>query len=151
MIIKPKDHHFHRPEIEALLDLFTVYQNLELSSEEKSRTTFMIADDRKRGVYGGALLYQRPIVELNDKIRKMLSALCINKRKVWTGALCFRIEEEEPFSALDKLELYQNFYQNLFKQFIRFRKQEKTNFLILSLCPKDFIRTKVYGQWPYLC
>ena len=149
-IIKPKDYNLYQPKIEALLDLFSVYQNVELSSEEKRTATFMIAEDKERGVYGGAFLIQKPIEKLDEKTRDILNVFSSHKKKVWTANLCFCLDGNEPFSDLENLDLCQNFYERLFKKFIKFGKQEKTKFLVLTLRPTDLFRSKTYGHWPYL-
>jgi len=149
-IIHPKDHDFYKAKIEALLDLFKVYQKIDLLPEERSTTTFMIAEDRKRGIYGGALLTQEYLGDLEDRVGKTIAALSLNKRRVWVARICFCIEEREPFSALEQIDLCENFYDDLYRRFIKLGAQEKTRFLVLTLHPTDFFRTKTYGHWPYL-
>ena len=149
-IIEPKDHYLHKPRIEALLDLFQIYHNFELSSEEKSKTTFIIAEDETNGVYGGALLYKKKVGDLYDKIRKIISAFHPMGRKVWVAHLCLSLDQNEPFSAFNEFELCQDFYKNLLKRFIKFGRKKKTKFIILSLHPMASFKEKLYGQWSYL-
>ena len=149
-IIKSKDYNLNQPKIEALLDLFRVYQNVELSSEEKRTATFMIAEDKERGIYGGAFLIQKPVEKLDEKITNILHVFSSHKRKVWTANLCFCVDGNEPFSDLENLDLCESFYNGLLKKLIKFGKQEKTKFLVLTLRPTDLFRSKTYGHWPYL-
>ena len=149
-IIEPKDHCFHRSRIEALLDLFQIYHNFELTLEEKISSTFIIAEDERNGVYGGAILYKKKVGALYDKIRNIVSVFHPTGRKVWVGHLCLSLDQSEPFSAFNELELCRNFYQNLLKRFIKFGRKKKTKFFILSLHPMASFKEKTYGQWPYL-
>ncbi len=149
-IIEPKDHCFHRFRIEALLDLFQIYHNFELTFEEKISSTFIIAEDERNGVYGGAILYKKKVGALYDKIRNIVSVFHPTGRKVWVGHLCLSLDQSEPFSVFNELELCRNFYQNLLKRFIKFDRKKKTKFFILSLHPMASFKEKIYGQWPYL-
>jgi hypothetical protein len=149
-VIKPKDYNLYQPKIEALLDLFSVYQNVELTSEEKRTATFMIAEDKERGVYGGAFLIQKPMEKLDEKISNILHVFSSHKKKVWTAKLCFCVDGNEPFSDLENFDLCQNFYEMLLKKLIKFGKKEKTKFLMLTLRPTDLFRSKSYGHWSYL-
>lgn len=149
-IIEPKDHCFHRSRIEALLDLFQIYHNFELTFEEKISSTFIIAEDERNGVYGGAILYKKKVGALYDKIRNIVSAFHPTGRKVWVATLCLSLDQSEPFSAFEELELCQTFYQSLLKRFIKFGRKKKTKFFILSLHPMASFKEKIYGQWPYL-
>lgn len=149
-IIEPKDHCFHTSRIESLLDLFRIYHNFELSSEEKGRTTFIIAEDERNGVYGGALLYKKKVGDLYDKIKNIVSTFHPNGRKVWVATLCLSLNQNVSFSTLDELDLCEAFYQSLLKRFIKFGRKKKAKFFILSLSPLAYVKEKVYGDWPYL-
>jgi len=171
-IIKPRDHKHHQAKIEAFLDLFTIYQRqvdplkeplkeplrFEFSSEEQSKITFIIAEDTKRGVYGGALLYQLSVKDIDEKLGKVISALS-NKTKVWVSRLCFCAEKEDldsenldpGFSSdIEQLDFCHRFYHDLLREFIKFGKKQKAGFLVLSLTPMNYFKTKSYGDWPYL-
>ena len=149
-IIEPKDHCLHKSRIEALLDLFKLYHNFELTLEEKARTTFIIAEDESHDVYGGALLYKRKLGDLHDKIGKIVSTLHASGRKIWVANLCLSLDQSEPFSTLDELELCQAFYQNLLKRFMKFGRKKNAKFFILSLHPMASFKEKLYGRWTYL-
>lgn len=149
-IVKPRHYDVYKPKVEALLDLFTVYQKLEFSSEAKNKTTFMMAEDRKLGVYGGALLYQQPLSQLDGTIRKIISTLHSPKRKIWTVNLFFPGDEGGAYSSLEGVKFCQDFYNGLLKQLIKFAQQKKVPFLVLTLPPSEVFKTKTYGRWPYL-
>ena len=149
-IIEPPSHVFYQSKIDTLLDLFNVYQNLKLPLEQQTKTTFMVAENDKCGVYGGAFLCKKKAYAFDDNIAKIISSLHSNKRKVWAANLCLCIEEDETLSSFDKLDLYQDFYQSLFKKFVAFGKKENANFLVLSLHPTDYFKTITYGYWPFL-
>ena len=149
-IIEPPSHGFYQSKIDTLLNIFKIYQNLELSLEEQAKTTFIVAEDPKCGVYGGALLYKKKVRTFEDRIEKIISALYSNKRKVWAVKLCLCIEEDETLLSFEKLDLFQDFYSSLLKKFMNFGRQENASFLVLSLRPTDFFKTKTHSYWPYL-
>lgn len=144
-IIRPKDHKFHKPKIEALLDLFAIYQKLELFEEEKNSTTFMVANDTTRGVYGGALVRQQPLKCLDPNVAQLISSLSPTKRRVWIVNLCSTIEQEKSFPTIEQLNLCETFYQSLFKNFVKFGKETKIGFLVIKLLHKDYFNLKAYG------
>lgn len=149
-IIKPKDQKFHQATIGSFLDLLNVYHNRALSEEEQAKTIFMIAEDERRGVYGGAMLSQQKVESLQDKIANIIASIDVNHRDVWVANLCFHPVQNEPFSPIEQAELCHNFYNDLLKKFHEFGNHEKISFLVLSLQPMDFFKSKTYGQWPYL-
>src|SRR5687768_7010275 len=123
-IIEPKDHGAHQARIDSFLTLLKMtlsecYQNFSLPSEELSKSSFMIASDNERGVYGGALLCKKKVGELDEKIVNIITAFQSSKRKVLTANFCLCLEEEEVLSSLEKLEFFQNFLQSLFKKLIK--------------------------------
>lgn len=149
-IIEPPSHVFYQSKIDTVLDLFKVYMNVEPRPEEQAKTTFMIAEDEKCGIYGGVLLSKKKGDVFDHKIANVISVLHSNKRKFWTATLCVGLEEDETLSPFDRLELYEDFYQSLFKKLIAFGKKEEANFLVLSSRSEDAFKTKTYGHWPYL-
>jgi hypothetical protein len=149
-IIEPPSHAFYQPKIDAVLDLFKVYMNISLPLEEQAKTTFMIAENEKCGVYGGILLCKKKGDVFDHKITKVISVLHSTKRKFWTATLCVGLAEDETLSAFDKLELCEEIYQSLFKKLMAFGKKEDANFLVLSSRSEDAFKTKTYGHWPYL-
>ena len=148
-IIEPSSHLFYQSKIDSVLDLFKVYMNVSLSVEEQAKTTFMIAEDEKHGVYGGVLLSKKKGDVFDNKITNVISVLHSNKRKFWTATLCLGLEEDQTLGPFERLELCEDFYQSLFKKLMAFGKKEEANFLVLSLRSTDFFKTKTYGHWPY--
>lgn len=168
-IIKPRDHKHNESTIEDLLDLFTATQSqplslssrqslspplrLEFSSEEKSKITFMVAENTGRGVYGGAILYQLSVKNVDEKFAKLISALS-NKTKVWVASPCFYANQQNQdfdlSSDIEQLDLCHRFYHGLLRKFIEFGRKQKAGFLVLSLTPRNYFKTKSYGDWPYL-
>lgn len=149
-IIRPRHFREHKARIGALLDLFTVYQNLNLSLEEKSKTDFFIAKDETQGVYGGALLRQQLLKSLDPKIRQLISSLSPTMRRVWVVNLCLPIGNEESFLTIKGFNLCEVFFQSLFKEFMKFGREAKIGFLVVKLLPRDDFKLKSYGYWPCL-
>lgn len=149
-VIEPPSHVFYQSKIDAVLDLFKVYMNISPSLEEQAKTTFMTLEDEKYGVYGGVLLSKQKGDIFDKKIANIISVLHSNKRKFWTATLCLGLEEGQALGPLERLELCEDVYQNLFKKLIVFGKKEGANFLVLSSRSEEAFKTKTYGHWPYL-
>ena len=149
-IIEPKDHHAYQSRIDSFLGLLKVYQSFSLVPEEKERATFIIGSDNKRGVYGGAVLYQQKIHGLYNNIGKIVSNFQPERESVWVVRLGLYLEDDESSCTFETLELRESFYQNLLKLFIEFGEKEDLDFLILTLCSSDSNKTKHYGNWPYI-
>ncbi|MGC8483797.1 MAG: hypothetical protein ACP5OE_09165 [Thermodesulfobium sp.] len=149
-VIEPQEQDFYKHTINSYLNLLKIYQNFELSSEDKSNATFIIAEDEGRGVYGGALLYQRQVTSLHEKIAKIILSFQPERQEVWGGLLCFCVEDNESVFTLNTLDLYQSFYQNLYRAFVTFGEQKNLDFLAITLRYKDYRNIRTYGHWPYL-
>ena len=63
-MLKSIDSQFYEPRkvrTDSLLSLLKIYHRFYLSFEAHDRATFLVAEDDKRGVYGGAVLYPQKI------------------------------------------------------------------------------------------
>ncbi len=149
-IIEPTVHEVYQSEIDTLLYLFQLSQRVDLPLEEQARSTFIMAKDPKCGVYGGAILRKKPFSAFDETIEAALSTLHSRNRKVWFVQLCACMVECETLSREDKIKLFKTFYSSLYKKFMKFGKQKKTNFLVLSLSPSDYAITNTYQEWPYV-
>lgn len=154
-IIEPQDHIFYKHTIHAFLNLLKVSQNCDVFLKEKhsqikDSTTFIIAGDERRGVYGGAALYRQPVSLLYEKMAKVILHFQSERQEVWSGMLCLRVEDDESVFTLNTLDLHQNFYLNLYKTFVEFGEKKDLDFLDLTLCSKDYYNIRTYGYWPYL-
>jgi len=145
MTIEPKDHPFYKSKIGALLDLFKIYQGIELSFEEEKKATFIIAEDNERGVYGGALLLPEEACPLPKNIRNLISFFLYKKDVIWTLSLCLALERDESYFTINLLDLYKNFYQHLFDVLVAFGRQKEIEFLHLTLAPPEYDNLKKYG------
>lgn len=147
-IIEPKDHCDYRSRIDSFLGLLKVYQSFSLTEEEKENATFILGSDNKRGVYGGAVLYEQKVRDLYKDMGKIVSSFQPERENVWTARLGLYIEDEYTFNS-ETRELRENFYKDLLKHFIDFGEKKNIDFLVLNLCSSDFHRTKHSGYWYY--
>lgn len=147
MLIVQKYDKSYQNKIESLLHLLIVYQKIHLSQEEKDKTTFIIAEDNNRGVYGGAILSQG-LKWMPENIEKAL--ITVEGEITWTARICFCIEEDPPFRSLQLLDLCEGFYKNLLKELAKLGNSQNIDLLLLQLLPADYFNTKQYGNWSYL-
>ncbi len=146
-IIEPQDHSTYQSRIDSFSNLLKIYQNFSLSSKSQDKATFIIAEDEKRGVYGGAVFYPQKAKELHKHISDLL---CIpENRTVWCVRLCFCIDQSENCSKLEVLDLLENFFLNLHQVLSELGKKKDTNCLVLTLNPQDLHNTITYGKWEY--
>lgn len=146
-VIEPTDHNLHQNNIESLLRLFKIYQNFELSPKSQDKTTFIIAEDETRGIYGGAVFFPQKIKELDENLSHLLSIL--ENRTVWCARLCLCTDQDDSFTTLDALEHCENFYVNLYKLLGILGEKKNTNCLPMKLHPKDYHNSLNYGRWSY--
>lgn len=148
-IIEPKDHHIYQARIDSFLGLLKVYQSFSLPLFEKEKATFIIASDNELGVYGGAVLYQQKVAELYKDIGKIVSSFQLERQSAWVARLGL-YRGDEPYFALEELDMREDFYRNLLKHFIEFGEKENLDFLVLTLCSSNSNQTKHHRPWPYL-
>ena len=161
---QPESHKYHKSEIKTLLRLLKSYQRFELPLEERSKASFVIADNRKNGVYGGAVLYRQSLV-----CRDFLSAFTLSSQEenllysienifshcfpevetIWAARVCLRVNDKTFPLTPDLFEYHESFYEELFKYFCAFGETEGIKYLALTLQARDHINTKTYG-WPYV-
>jgi hypothetical protein len=148
-IIEPSSHEVYQSEIDRLLYFLQVSQKVEIPLEDKTRSSFIIAKSPKCGVYGAVFRKKRSDA-LDETIETALSALHSKSRKVWFVQLCACVVGCEGLSREDKLTLFKSFYSRLYRQLVKFGKQHKARFLVLSLSPSDYAITSSYQGWPYI-
>lgn len=133
-IIEPQAQGLHSERINSLLGLLKIYQNFYINPEAQDRATFVIAEDDKRGVYGGAVLYPHPIssfFELSSEetdeniLEKMFSSLHLKGvqpkvKEYWTARICLCLGYDRSTSLRETTELYRCFYHKLYKAFCYF-------------------------------
>jgi hypothetical protein len=147
-IIEPKDHCLYQEKVESLLRLLKVYQDFSLSPKNQEKSTFIIAEDDTRGIYGGAVFYpQKTKDELQETLSKFLSFS--QNRTVWCTCLCFCPDEKENIT-IEAIELRENFYVKLYEILDDLGEKKSTNCLPISLSLKDLHHSLVHGGWSYL-
>lgn len=155
---KPGGHAFHQSEIKTLLRLLKSYQHLLFPFEEREKASFLIADHKQQGMYGGAILYRQQTLSFTglssykhhqDTIEDVISAFQSEGKEVWMARLCLRVDRRAFPLTSETFQYHEDFYKKLLKYFIAFGKKEGMGFLALTLQLRDYINTKSYG-WPYV-
>ncbi len=168
-IIEPQTHELHSERINSLLGLLKIYQNFYIDPEAQDRATFVIAEDDKRGVYGGAVLYPHPIssfFELSSEetdennLVKMFSSVHLKGvqpkvKEYWTARICLCLGYDRSTSLRETAELYRCFYHKLYKAFCYFGEKENLEYLSFTLRTSDThvnnnLRPLTYQSWPSL-
>lgn len=156
-IISPKGHKYHQSSIEAFLDLLRVYQNYELSEEKRWNATFLIAEDQKQGVYGGALLYPQKIKEYRneepletpeDTFHGAFVTFQPQVKEFWIARICYCLEANIA-SSLNDQDCCNRFYDDLYEELLQFGNGKGIEFIAFSLCAFEAISPPLHESWPY--
>lgn len=166
-IIEPHAHELHSERINSLLGLLKIYQNFYLDPEAQDRATFVIAEDDKRGVYGGTVLYPRSPYEVpsflellpEDMDNELLDQLALrvqpNVKEYWTARICLCLGHDRTTPLRETVKLYRSFYHNLYKAFCYFGEKENIHYLPFTLRATDThvdnnLHILTYQTWPSL-
>ncbi len=148
--IEPKNQHLYKAKIDSLLSFLKIYQDFTPSSEIIENATFIIAENEKLGVYGGAIVYPQNVRALYQKLASALLEFFPEKEQIWSTRLCFCTDQDDGFLTLETFELCENFYRDLHKALGEVGKKKGINYLALTLRSKDHRNTITYGRWSYL-
>lgn len=149
-IIEPKERQLHQSKIDSLLSLLKIYQDFTPSSEKIENALFIIAENEKFGVYGGAVIYLQNVRTLYHKLAAPLLEFLPKKDKTWCVRLCFCADQDDRVLILETLELCEHFYVNLYKILGKLGQKKRTPYFALTLPSKEYRNTVTYGHWSYL-
>jgi hypothetical protein len=149
-IIEPRDHHLHKSKISSLLNFLKIYQKFSLLPEEKETATFIIAENEKFGVYGGAVVYLKDVKRLYHKLAAPLLEFLPKKEQIWCVRLCFSADQNDRVLILETLKLCEDFYVGLYKILYALGQKKRENYFALTLRTQDHQNTLTYGRWSYL-
>jgi hypothetical protein len=149
-IIEPKDHHLHTSKISSLLNFLKIYQKFSLIPEEKETATFIIAENEKFGVYGGAVVYLQDVKRLYHKLAAPLLEFLPKKEQIWCVRLCFSADQDDRVLILETLALCEAFHVGLYKILCALGQKKRTPYFALTLRTQDHQNTLNYGRWSYL-
>lgn len=163
-IIEPHVHEFYGEKIDTLLGLLKIYQNFYLFPDDRDKATFVVAEDDKRGIYGGAVLYPCmtfPSLEFmpedthDEILGKIFSSFHPKTQEYWTARICLCIGHDTSTPLFEAVKLCQHFYRTLYKAFCYFGEQKRIEYLTFTLRPTDThvgntLRMLTYQTWPYL-
>lgn len=146
-IIEPLDQKDYQIQIDSFLSLLTIYQNYSLLPQDWENGTFIIASDNEFGVYGGALLIQKSVYDLDQKLKQLILTFQPDTNIVWTIRIGFYREHEAHSPKIKALNSNLDFYQNLLKTVNGLGIKKRIDFLYLSMNVNEHTKLKKYGFW----
>ena len=166
-MLKSIDSQFYEPRkvrTDSLLSLLKIYHRFYLSFEAHDRATFLVAEDDKRGVYGGAVLYPQKISSSLDissedtreeRLEKLFSAFQPKGQEYWKARLCLCIGHDTTTPLFEQIHLCQNFFGNLYYAFTVFGARKEIDYLAITLRLADTrvdnsLNILAYKNWPLL-
>ncbi|MDI9640441.1 hypothetical protein QM565_32595 [Geitlerinema splendidum] len=132
------------------MNFLKIYQKFSLLPEEKETATFIIAENEKFGVYGGAVVYLQDVKRLYHKLAAPLLEFLPKKDKIWCVRLCFSANQDDRVLILETLTLCEDFYVSLYKILGELSQKKRENYFALTLRTQDHQNTLNYGRWSYL-
>lgn len=99
-------------------------------------------------INGGAVLLQRKENTFPPHIRKQFNTFMPLDQKIWTATI--KLELRHGISRQDFERLSTIFYRELYKVFMAFGIQTKTDFLYLGLTAYEHLATELLENWPYI-
>lgn len=150
-IIEPKYHCFYKIPIDRFIELTKLYSPLEFSQQDQNRATFILADNRETGIYGGALLLNKRLSDFPPELVKTLSDFVSPQECIWKCIISLSFEKDSPLYETDEmLHFCQIFYRKLYNRLVGFGKKEETGFLCVSLDSGEYLCTEGLVSWPYV-
>ncbi len=148
--IEPKHHCFYKPLIEHFIKSCPSL-GFEFSNPLQNRTTFILKEDQKRGVYGGAMLFKRKLSDFPKELVKPLSNFISLKEPIWEAVVSISFEDDSPLYTSREVEQFcQTFYRSLYETLVKFGKKERTGFLYVSLDSGEYHCVEGLTLWPYV-
>jgi hypothetical protein len=148
MTIEPKDHHFHRLLLNSFLELIKKNSVLSHSFQNHKEATFINFQDKKKMIFGGALLLKQKVTALHKKIGERITKLASKKGEIWTCTLCLQLENDK--YPADFESVCETIYRDIYKKLAEFGIQKKIDYLCMVLEPGEHLCTEAIGAWPYV-
>ena len=150
-VIHPKYHCFCISSINHFMELIKSRTSLGLSKHDQNRATFILCDDHKNGVSGGAILLKNRLNDFPQELTNTLSDFVSSKDSIWKCRVFLTFEKESPLCATNEQDHFcQIFYRNLYNNLAEFGKREGTGFLCVSLDSGEYLCTEGLTFWPYI-
>lgn len=170
-IIEPKLHHLHEKTINSFLELLEKRYDVHFPPHLVKKSTFIIGHchtcspsakkAEEKNTYGGAILYPQRTShhlytsehqEVDLILQKLFSILEPKKKQTfWTARIAFMPGHDILVPFLDKLNHRHQFYQQLYKAFMKFGRIKKVHALGFALRLSDTSDIDTYKKyWPSL-
>lgn len=150
-IIEPKYHCFCMPTINHFIELINPRDPLWLSKREQNRATFILCDDSKHGVCGGAILLKKKLDDLPYALFTTMVDFISSKESIWESSVFLSFDQNSPLNTTNESNHYcQIFYRNLYNVLAEFGRKEGTGFLCISLDFGEYLYMEGMISWPYI-
>lgn len=146
-VIEPDSVCFNNDLVNPFTKLVKEDFKLREFFEDSAAKSFILTQDKKREIYGGALLYKKKLNFLPSKISKELKSFSFPEGNIWACTLCFHLKNN---NFPSEFEVYfKDLYKNLYEELSQFGAKEKTSILYMILQPAEYLCSEVLGLWPY--
>ena len=146
--IESEHHHFHNPRVQGLLDILKKAQRFELSPDEKKLATFFVTDNKEYGVYGGAVLLKKKVLNAH---KNRESRYAFQGEHLWTCSLGLSLPNKDPFlMSGDMVSFVHLFYKELYATLVAFGAEREALFLWVTLDPVEALLLDKVGNFPFI-
>lgn len=150
-VIHPKYHCFCTSPINHFMELIKSHTGLQFSKHDQNRATFILCEDKKNGVQGGAILLKNRLSNFPQELANTLSDFVSSKEYIWKCMVFLVFEKDSPLCETNEQDHFcQIFYRKLYNTLAEFGKREEAGFLCVSLDSQEFLCTEGLTLWPYL-
>ena len=145
-LIEPKHHRSYKLLIDPLLGELEKNPALSCSFQDYRNATFIIAQDDKKGIYGGALLLKKRVSSLYREVGENMFPFTPQNEEVWSCTVCIQVESKD--RSLSYESFCKIFYRDLYEKLFEFGVKKKIDFFWMALAPVEYLSTKLLGFWP---
>jgi hypothetical protein len=135
--------------------IYPFISNLKVSNpslgkefSDTSKAIFILPEDNRDHMSGGAVLLQKNQNTLHPQLIKDLNLFIPSDQKVWTGTIKLDLKPE--ISRKDFERCSEIFYKELAKALVAFSRQKRSEFVCLSLTANEQLATELLEKWPYV-
>lgn len=151
-VVEWKHQTFKNDLIHFMAKKMKLLQGNNFSLRDQQNIIFIITEEVKKGIMGGACVLKNELVNIQEDVRELITTLAHNNGYVWE---CSRVYIETPSKHIplgtpESQHFYQAFYRGLYEGLVKFGKKKRVGFVVMKLTAEDYASTKEYGLWPYV-
>ena len=150
-IIEPKYHCFYKSLIDQFITYIQDAQATIPTVSEQNSTTFILFQDKEKGVCGGGLLLKKKLNDLPKPLIKSIAPFVASEESIWKCSILLHFENNSSLYTTNEFEIFsQIFYRELYNNLTMLGRKEKTGFLCVSLDSNEYFCIEEIGFWPYV-